>query len=197
MPCFLLSSCRRDPLNLFIDGDTQEAAFQTKESIAWFRHAEIKHGRVAMAAFVGYCVQSQGIVFPGMLSMPLKPSAAFENTPPVSFADIAAAGSPADQWDALPSSAKIQILLFVGFLELFGESTRAFERDGTQHYVRGGKPGYCKRLGPAGVQPWTSRLTCLLIDTSSPSLDRPEALGCGTRAVQPLRPVWALRQGLA
>ena len=147
-----LSLTFRDPMNLFIDGnDGQEAAFQTKEAVAWFRHAEIKHGRVAMAAFVGYCVQSQGIVFPGMLSMPLKPSVAFENTPAVSFADVAAAGAPPDQWDALPTSAKVQILLFVGFLELFGESTRAFEKDGTQHYVRGGKPGYYPKL--LGVAP--------------------------------------------
>ena len=140
-------------MNLFSVGSDprEEPAFESKEAIAWFRHAEIKHGRVAMAAFVGFLVQSQGIVFPGNLCQPLKPSIAFENTPTISFADIAAAGGPADQWDALPTAAKVQIILFVGFLELFGESSRAFERDGTQHYVRGGQPGYYPKL--VGVAP--------------------------------------------
>merc|ERR1719198_1861920 len=48
-----------DPLNI---GST------SKENIAWFRHAEIKHGRVAMVAFVGFLVQSAGIRFPWALT---------------------------------------------------------------------------------------------------------------------------------
>jgi len=121
-----------DPLNI---GET------SKENIAWFRHAEIKHGRVAMAAFVGYTVQSLGVHFPWNLQGPFG-LAVPADTPVVSFADISAAGGPADQWDALPSAAKVQIIMAVGFLELVSESTAFLEMDGTKHYVRGGKPGY-------------------------------------------------------
>merc|ERR1719213_1241095 len=81
-------------------------------SIGFLRQAEIKHGRVAMAAFVGYVIQSNGIYFPWNLQ------GLGANTPTISFADIGAAGGPADQWDALPSSAKLQILGTVGFLEI-------------------------------------------------------------------------------
>lgn len=90
-------------------------------TIAFLRHSEIKHGRVAMAAFVGYIVQSNGIHFPWPLS--------FDGTPFPS-----AAGSPPEQWDALPDAAKWQIILFIGFLEWFSEAA------GT-HYMRGGTPG--------------------------------------------------------
>merc|ERR1719393_982504 len=75
-----------------------------------------------MAAFVGFCLQSNDIVFPWKL------------TGDISFSDIAAAGGPPDQWDALPTAAKLQILGFIGILELtaphitcavaFQESTR-------------------------------------------------------------------------
>ena len=98
-----------DPLNI---------ADSSKETIGWFRHAEIKHGRVAMAAFVGYCVQSNGICFPWNLQAPIGSSGNLAGLAPISFADISAAGGPADQWDALPSAAKLQILVFIGFLEV-------------------------------------------------------------------------------
>jgi len=126
-----------DPLNI---GES------SKETIGWYRHAEIKHGRVAMAAFVGYCVQSNGICFPWNLQGPLPISAATANLPVISFADISAAGGPADQWDALPSAAKLQILVVIGFLEMWSETSTVLKLDGEAHYVRGGKPGYFPKL---------------------------------------------------
>mmetsp|Transcript_17276 Transcript_17276/g.26414 ORF Transcript_17276/g.26414 Transcript_17276/m.26414 type:complete len:242 (+) Transcript_17276:37-762(+) len=106
-----------DPLNLAEAGffDTED------EVIGFLRQAEVKHGRVAMAAFVGYCVQSNGIrwPFPETLSGDPYPSS-----------DL----SPPEQWDALPYAAKFQIIVFIGFLEWWSEYV------GT-HYMRGGKPG--------------------------------------------------------
>jgi len=120
-----------DPLNI---GDS------SPETIGWFRHAEIKHGRVAMAAFVGYCVQYNGFYWPWKLQGPL-PGGLNADTPVITFADISAAGGPADQWDALPTAAKIQILGFVAFLEMWSEFPENLKNAGTVHYVRGGKPG--------------------------------------------------------
>ena len=122
-----------DPLNIV--GMAQDRGSET-ETLGWFRHAEIKHGRVAMAAFVGFCVQSNGIVFPWALTGKAFPGET------IMFSDIAAAGGPADQWDALPTNAKLQILCAVGFLEVIGELSPVIEANGEKHYVRGGKPGY-------------------------------------------------------
>merc|ERR1719316_285981 len=131
-----------DPLNL------AEAEFweQSNEAtIGFLRHAEIKHGRVAMAGFVGYCIHANGITFPWDLQKTLDFGPgwyATKDLPTISFADISAAGAPGDMWDALPTAAKLQILLVVGFLEMHGENSVALEADGQKHYVRGGKPGY-------------------------------------------------------
>merc|ERR1719331_1485163 len=108
-------------------------------SIGFLRQAEIKHGRVAMAAFVGYIVQSNGIHFPWALT-----------SSGIAFGDISAAGSPPDQWDALPTASKLQILLVIGFLEICSESTYILAASGNKHYMSGGKPGAFPSLKSAG-----------------------------------------------
>jgi len=117
-----------DPIGL---GKIAKATGDEQATIGWWRHAEIKHGRVAMAAFVGFCVQANGIHLPGALT-----------TSGITYADISAAGGPGDQWDALPTWAKVQIICAVGFLEAIGELSPVIEANGEKHYVKGGKPGY-------------------------------------------------------
>jgi len=102
-----------DPLGL------AEADFWSQGNDAtwgFLRQAEIKHGRVAMAAFVGYCVQANGIHFPYLLGQP-------------TFGE-----TPEEQWFNLPVAGRAQIIGFIGFLEWYGEF-------GGTHYMKGGKPG--------------------------------------------------------
>uniref|UniRef100_A0A7S1VP45 Plastid light harvesting protein n=1 Tax=Grammatophora oceanica TaxID=210454 RepID=A0A7S1VP45_9STRA len=114
-----------DPLGLC------DAAFWGKseeQTIGFLRQAEIKHGRVAMAAFVGYVVQSN-FVWPWAMTMD---GTGFPST------DL----SPPEQWDALPLAAKLQIILFVGFLEWYSELTPGEGSEGgLTHYTKGGVPG--------------------------------------------------------
>jgi len=93
-------------------------------AIGFLRQAEIKHGRVAMAAFVGFIVQSNGIHFPWATTLS-----------GVSYADISAAGGPAAQWDAVPTNAKWQIFFLIAGLELWSECAM------DKHYMKGGQPG--------------------------------------------------------
>jgi len=114
--------------------------FGEEGTIGWLRHAEIKHGRVAMAAFVGFCVQSNGIFFPWALTGgPLAEKAGDAST---MYADLAAIPSPVDQWDAVPAAGKLQIILTIGLLEIVGENLDT-------HYTKGGKPGYYPPLKEA------------------------------------------------
>ena len=84
-----------------------------------------------MAAFVGYCVQANGIKFPW----------------PTVGGDVSFDGlSPPEQWDAMPEAAKWQIILFIGFLEFFSETA------GT-HYMRGGVPGKFPKFSEADIIP--------------------------------------------
>ena len=126
-----------DPLNL---SGADFWGMGEEATIGWLRHSEIKHGRVAMAAFVGFVAQSAGAHFPWAL-----------NAEGVTFGQISAAGGAYDQWDALPSSAKLQIFAAIGLLEALGESSYALANSGEKHYTKGGKPGFYPSLKTAGV----------------------------------------------
>jgi len=107
-------------------------------TIGWLRHAEIKHGRVAMAAFVGYCVQANGIHFPWDLAG----GKLADEASRISYAELSALPSPGDQWDAVPTAGKLQILFTLAILEYVGEQAEP-------HYMRGGKPGLYPSLKEA------------------------------------------------
>mmetsp|Transcript_1078 Transcript_1078/g.3978 ORF Transcript_1078/g.3978 Transcript_1078/m.3978 type:complete len:218 (+) Transcript_1078:71-724(+) len=92
------------------------------EALLWYREAEIKHGRVAMAAFVGFLVNYNGITFPFDLDM----SGA-------KFASLGV-GSPFLAWDNLADQGKWSIIGFLGILEVLGEVQKP-------HYTKGGKSG--------------------------------------------------------
>jgi hypothetical protein len=113
-----------DPLDLS-SGEFWEQS--NEATIGFLRHSEIKHGRIAMAGFVGYCIHANGIHFPW--KMPGD--------------ELCAPGvSPTELWQNLPFQAKLQIVLAIGIFEFYSEAAMALSPGQGGHYMRGGKPGY-------------------------------------------------------
>jgi hypothetical protein len=114
-----------DPLKL---SEMEFWGTSNEATIGFLRHSEIKHGRVAMAGFVGYCLHENGIHFPWKVAN-------------LDWSKLEGLPAPA-LWDALPQAAKGQIILGVGFFEWWSESSEVLAADGQTHYMKGGKPGY-------------------------------------------------------
>ena len=102
----------------------------SEQTLAWFRHAELKHGRVAMAAIVGLLVHINGIHFSGSLSP----------TYGVTFEALSKMG-PFEAWNAIPLLGQAQILWTIAGLEHASECL-----DPAGHYTKGGTPGNLKFL---------------------------------------------------
>jgi hypothetical protein len=75
-----------------------------EETINFLRESEVKHGRIAMFAFVGYIVHANGITFPWAMQL--------DGTP---FPKVSSAP---EAWDSISDAAKLQIFAFIGFLEV-------------------------------------------------------------------------------
>merc|ERR1719440_2765330 len=113
-----------DPLNL---ADGEFWGQSNEATIGFLRHAEIKHGRVAMAGFVGYIVHANGIHFPWKIPGD----------------ELCAKGvSPTALWEGIPYEAKVQIILGIGIFEFYSEAAAAKGVGMGGHYMSGGKPGF-------------------------------------------------------
>ena len=93
-----------DPLGL-ADGDFW--GLGNEGTIGYLRHAEIKHGRVAMAGFLGFIAQCTPLVSGEHKFLP--------------YRGYVAGCTPQEQWDNIPLYGKLQIFVLVGMLESYGE----------------------------------------------------------------------------
>ena len=95
-------------------------------TIGWLRHSELKHGRIAMAGFLGFIAGCTPIVSGEHKFLP--------------YRGYVANVSPQEQWDNIPLYGKLQIFTLIGMLESYGEG--AGSPEGYVHYTKGGQPGY-------------------------------------------------------
>merc|ERR1719226_337815 len=89
-----------DPLGL-LNGDVDQERFDR------LRYVEIKHGRICMLAFLGQITTRAGIFLPGSIDLKGDSFDSFPN-------GIAALIGP----DSIPTAGLVQLIAFVGFLEI-------------------------------------------------------------------------------
>jgi len=126
------------PLGAKILEDTTPAALK------WFQNAEIKHGRVAMVATIGFMTQKLGVHFPLYLGpsgsnafSPASSDAWFlSKSAGVTFSDIAAA-APLDAVKMVPVAGWLQIFFVAGWFESI-----AFQRQWNEENDIPGDYGY-------------------------------------------------------
>ena len=92
-----------DPLGL---SDNMDEA-----NLRLIRAAELKHGRVAMLAVVGWVWTATGTHFEGLIS----------TSKGISFADLAAAGNPVLAAAKVPGAGIWQMIFAIGALEVYWE----------------------------------------------------------------------------
>ena len=94
------------------------------DAVKWFQNAEIKHGRIAMVATIGFLVQKMGVHFPLYLgpsgSNCFNPESTdawlLSSTTGTTFSDIAAV-SPLEAISMVPNAGWFQIFIAAGWFE--------------------------------------------------------------------------------
>ena len=135
------------------------AELGTPATLAWFRAAEIKHSRVAMAATVGWIINEAGVVFPGDIATG------------VPFASL---GKGVTAWANVPDAGKLQMLLAIGAIETASE----FQKP---HYMSGGRLGSIP--GPFGLRLWDPIGSMSAMDESTKATKRQMELNNGRLAM--------------
>jgi Chlorophyll A-B binding protein len=127
------------PLGAKILEDTQPGALK------WFQNAEIKHGRIAMLATIGYMFQKYGVHFPlyfgpsgsNVFAPESSDAWLLSSTTGVTFSDIAHAATPLDAISMVPAAGWLQVFFFAGWFESI-----AYERQWNQANDIPGNYGY-------------------------------------------------------
>ena len=135
------------------------AELGTPATLAWFRAAEIKHSRVAMAATVGWIINEAGVVFPGDIATG------------VPFASL---GKGVTAWANVPDAGKLQMLLAIGAIETASE----FQKP---HYMSGGRLGSIP--GPFGLRLWDPIGSMSAMDDATKATKRQMELNNGRLAM--------------